>query len=114
MSATTRTITTRVSMSISFGAPRPLSEMLPSIESTRCWSRRPGLGAAAATLEQSEYLQDDDDHHDRADDVQDRVHQGLLPQPRQRRSGPALGRRAIARRCTTAGCWEAAGTSPAG
>ena len=34
--------------------------------------------------EQSEHLQDDDDHHDRADDVQDRVHWDLFPQPPQR------------------------------
>src|SRR5690242_12011591 len=42
----------------------------------------PGLAIRRPSpSEQSEHLQDDDDHHDRADDVEERVHWDLFPQP---------------------------------
>jgi hypothetical protein len=50
-------------------------------------------GRMALPSEQSEHPQDDDDHHDRADDVQDRVHRiPLSSASKTTAPDPALGR----------------------
>ena len=79
-------------------------------------AREPGLAIRwSLPSEQAEHLQDDDDHHDRADDVQDRVHRDLFPRPPQRPLGRLLwGAELVAHWCTTVGCREAAGTPPSG